>query len=241
MSEPEQSYYEIALTNRQALVAFGVLLAVVVVAFGAGFWVARDPDAVPPTADAEPAGEVGQAPLRPEPALEKVARAADPSTTLAEDVSGRAVGRPTATAAEPPATVPELEAEEPEAALALAAEPEPIAAPVAPSEAAPTPAAAAPTRPTTPNPAAASPAAAPAPAPGSVVVQVLATGDRLKAEGLVKRLEAAGYAAFLSPAGSGAATTYRVRIGPFANREAALPVQARVDRQFKVESWITAP
>ncbi len=237
MSEPEQSYYEIALTNRQALVAFGVLLAVVVVAFGAGFWVARDPDAVPPTADAEPAGEVGQAPLRPEPALEKVARAADPSTTLAEDVSGRAVGRPTATAAEPPATVPELEAEEPEAALALAAEPEPIAAPVAPSAAPPTPAAAAPTRPT-PAPAAASPAAV---APGSVVVQVLATGDRLKAEGLVKRLEAAGYAAFLSPAGSGAATTYRVRIGPFANREAALPVQARVDRQFKVESWITAP
>lgn len=236
MSEPEQSYYEIALTNRQALVAFGVLLAVVVVAFGAGFWVARDPDARPPVADAEPAGQVGQAPLRPEPALEKVARAADPSTTLAEDVSGRAVGRPTATAAEPPATVPELEAEEPEAALALAAEPEPIAAPVTPSEATPPPAAAAPAR-----PAPAPPAASPAPAPGSVVVQVLATGDRLKAEGLVKRLEAAGYAAFLSPAGSGAATTYRVRIGPFANREAALPVQARVDRQFKVESWITAP
>lgn len=233
MSEPEQSYYEVALTNRQALVAFGVLLAVVVVAFGAGFWVARDPHALPPAAEAEPAGQVGQAPLRPEPTLEKVARAADPSTTLAEDVSGRAVGQPTATAAEPPATVPELEAEEPEAALALAAEPEPIAPPVAAP--APTSTAAPPARPT------ATPAAAPTPAPGSVVVQVLATGDRVKAEGLVKRLEAAGYAAFLSPAGSGAATTYRVRIGPFANREAALPVQARVDRQFKVESWITAP
>ena len=238
MSEPEQSYYEIALTNRQALVAFGVLLAVVIVAFGAGFWVAREGSVPAVEGGGEAVAVVGQAPLRPEPALEKVAEAANPATTLVEDVSGRVPGPPATAAAEPPVSTPELEAEEPEVALALAAEPEPIApAPVvekAPDPSAPTP---------RPTPAAAPPTSTPTPAAaaGSVVVQVLATGDRGKAESLVKRLEAAGYAAFLSPAGSGAGTTYRVRIGPFASREAALPVQSRVDRQFKVESWITAP
>lgn len=246
MSESEHSYYEIALTNRQALVAFAVLLGVVLVAFFSGVWVAREGAATRAgqvVSEDGPEPALGTSPLRPEPELDRVARAADTSTTLVEDVTGRRPAAPS-TGSAPATSGAEGEVDpEPVGLLARAADPEPIEEPAAsepaPEAAAPTPSPRTPSRPGATAPTA--PAAAPVAADGAFVVQVLATGDRAKAEGLMRRLEAAGYAAFLSPLGAGAQTTYRVRLGPFETREAALPVQARVDRQFKVESWITAP
>ncbi|MEM8963482.1 MAG: hypothetical protein AAGD38_18510, partial [Acidobacteriota bacterium] len=44
MSEPESSYYEIALTNRQVLVGFVLLLVCVLAAFVSGVWVGRSSD-----------------------------------------------------------------------------------------------------------------------------------------------------------------------------------------------------
>ncbi|MGB5401730.1 MAG: hypothetical protein WBO71_16065, partial [Thermoanaerobaculia bacterium] len=45
----EPSYYEIALTNRQVLMVFVVLLVCVVVAFISGVWVGRGDDSELPT------------------------------------------------------------------------------------------------------------------------------------------------------------------------------------------------
>ena len=43
----EPSYYEIALTNRQVLVAFVILLCCVLAAFFAGVWIGRGSPARP--------------------------------------------------------------------------------------------------------------------------------------------------------------------------------------------------
>jgi len=47
----EPSYYEIALTNRQVLVVFVVLLVCVVVAFVSGVWVGRGSDSELPAVE----------------------------------------------------------------------------------------------------------------------------------------------------------------------------------------------
>lgn len=248
MSEqPGYSYYEVALTNRQALGAFATLLALVLGAFAAGVAVglwADDGAAEVAAAQAEDeAAVLGAAPLRPQPELALVAAAADTSTTLVEDVTGRPQAAPSTTLAPGQVAAAEDEvaaAAEPDATLAQAAEPveaEPVVLPRVETKAPAAAPAAAPRLPRA-EPAAAAPIDVPA---GAFVVQVLATADRGKADQLVRRLEAAGYAAFLSPAGNGAERTYRVRIGPFPTREAANPVAARVDRQFKVTSWVTPP
>lgn len=233
MSDSRHSYYEIALTNRQALVAFAVLLGAVLIAFFAGVWVARSEPDAPALVEGAPA-PLGSAPLRPEPQLARVAEAADTSTTLVEDVSGKRPAAPSTSAATEPATaaegepvIAEPEAGEPGASLARAAEPEPI-------QAASQPAATPPAEPSPPRPVISEPTT-------GFIIQVMATADLAKAEGLVRRLEAAGYSAYPSPTGSGATRTYRVRIGPYTTREKADQDAARVDRQFKVESWVTIP
>jgi cell division septation protein DedD len=66
-SEPrEPSYYEVALTNRQVLVAFVVLLICLLAAFLSGVWVGRGPAPPPRVAKAAPApaaAEPGAPPL----------------------------------------------------------------------------------------------------------------------------------------------------------------------------------
>ena len=60
MSDHEPSYYEIALTNRQVLIAFVILLVCLVAAFLSGVWVGRgDARPVPELVAAEAAGRPG--------------------------------------------------------------------------------------------------------------------------------------------------------------------------------------
>ncbi|HET9765718.1 MAG TPA: SPOR domain-containing protein, partial [Thermoanaerobaculia bacterium] len=85
------------------------------------------------------------------------------------------------------------------------------------------------------------PAAATAPAPsaappGALFIQVLSSRDELQARRLETRMRAAGYKAFLSPAGP----MFRVRIGPFAARAEAETAAAKARRDFRVDTWITA-
>lgn len=243
MSQPETSYYEIALTNRQIVTVFVVLLGCVVVAFLAGVWVGRgggEPPIEAVEAGVVPAGN-GERPLEHlqifsgdgelPPAEDLAAPAAEPPAGAAA-ASRR--GRPTETAvptgeatARPEATAPEPAAAEPEPPPPAQQRPAPAAkaaaAPATGSETAPPPAAEAP----------------PAPAESGLVVQVFSSKDLQQAERIVDRLRAAGYPALLAPVDVRGESMYRVRVGPYAERAEAQEVADRVRRQFRLETWIT--
>lgn len=223
MSEShEPSYYEIALTNRQVLFAFVILLVCLLGAFIAGVWVGRGGEiavaAVTPPAEGTAAGsgaedgtEVGGE------ELEKLSffgeeRADGPGTTLRDDL---AAGEPTG--GTPPAP-----------------------APPQPSPAAPMPAPPAAQAPAVSQPEpAAPPAAAPATATGGLVVQVFSSRDEEQAKKVVDRLNRAGITAFLSPVEVSGQTMYRVRMGPYSDRAEAQRVADQVRREHKLDTWIT--
>lgn len=218
MSEQyEQSYYEIALTGRQVLVAFVILLVCLVTAFFSGLWVGRgglDEGETPALVAEEPvevAPDVQQLsffeddpaqPVRDLPAV-----AADPrsDTTLAEDVgAGRREVEGAGEAAEGSETRP-------------------------PAGAQPAP------RPARP----AADAAAVDPASGDLVIQVFTSAEEAKAREVLARIERAGFRAFLSPVADGGRTLYRVRVGPFERRSQAEATASRLRESLNLETWIT--
>jgi len=108
----EPSYYEVALTNRQVLVAFAILLGCVLAAFLAGVWVGQDAtpadfEMAGQTTPAKPAGAevpsldlfAGEVPAASEPpSLDPAPR---PGTTLAEDLGAEPASPPSSEAAVP--------------------------------------------------------------------------------------------------------------------------------------------
>jgi DedD protein len=93
------------------------------------------------------------------------------------------------------------------------------------------------------TPAPAPPAAAPtagtgAPQPGTWIVQVHALRDRNVANGIVQRLAAKGYPAFLVPAGPPTGT-FKVQVGKYKDRDEALRVIERLKKEEQFNPWIT--
>lgn len=212
MSDHEPSYYEIALTNRQVLIAFAILLVCLVAAFLSGVWVGRGDAAPPPPRVAEEApAEAGAD--EPEP-LSFFSRDR-PADDGAGDEAGEAPGGG-ATLAEDP-----VEGGGGNAAGAGAAAPSP-------------PPAAEPPR---PAPAASAPAETSG--DGGFVIQVFSSRDREQAQSIVDKLVAGGRDAYLSPVEMDGQTMYRVRIGPFADREGAGKAADEVRHRFRLDTWIT--
>lgn len=225
----EPSYYEIALTNRQVVVAFVILLICLVSAFFSGLWIGRESAAraqqqivQAPAGPAEPQPgqeleefeffgdeqkQAEQADQEPAPTPATIAEtptaAGAADTTLLEDFGG------------------EDDEEEP-AEVAEAARPTPAPAPT------PTPAR---TAPATGNEARL--------ASGQVVIQVFSSGDEDQAESVRDRLSRGGHKAFLSPVQVGGRTMYRVRIGPFNSRGDAQKVAEQVRTGYKLDTWVT--
>lgn len=248
----EPSYYEIALTNRQVVVAFVILLVCVVAAFFSGVYIGRegtlrDQDqlvrATPPAQ--KPVDQEGQEldefeffggagsrqPASGKLPEETVAEAEpEPSpqdSTLLEDFGGEDV----ADAGEPaPAEEEGFVEEEP------APEPEPEPTPARPRKdrEETRPAAVPPVKEPTP-----APPAAPAAARGKVVIQVFSSAEQDQAERIRSQLVGAGQSAYLSPVKVGGTTMYRVRIGPFDSRADATKVAERVRKDHKLDTWIT--
>ncbi len=251
----ETSYYEIALTNRQVLTVFVILLACLVAAFLSGVWIGRRGGSLPVetvaaqtitsgvAAGEEPLGELrffsesgqGQGPggepgARPRRAAEPAPAAGPPQGAAAapEPQAGEAPSRSPARrepAVPPPATEPAAPSERPAAPAAAAPAP---ATPPAPAPAAPAPAAA------TAEPA---PAAEPT-ARSLVVIQVFSSSDRGQAERVVERLRTAGLPALLAPVEVSGRTMYRVRIGPYRDPDQAESVAERVRKEFRLDTWI---
>jgi cell division septation protein DedD len=236
----EPSYYEIALTNRQVVVAFVILLLCLVSAFFSGLWIGRESAAraqeqivrnVPPAPVAPQEGQEldelaffeddqkpgsGDAPVpdaTPTPAQD---------TTLLEDFGGE------------PEEVTEPDPDLPEGRRRRGGRnaandengEEDIAA--ATPAAAPTPARAAATA--TPEPRIAA---------GQVIIQVFSSPELDQAEKVRDRLVRGGHKAFLSPVQVAGRTMHRVRIGPFDSRAAAQKVAEEVRKGYKLDTWVT--
>lgn len=234
----EPSYYEIALTNRQVIVAFVLLLLCLVAAFFSGVWVGREGDAgggdqmvrnAPPPKEEKKEGQnleeleffesddAARPRQQPEPTP---APPEERDTTLAEDVGAdEAEPEPTPVTPRPQTppvrTAPEEEEDEEEIA-----------------EATPPPR---PRRTPTPAP----PAAEPARSSGDVVIQVFSSAEQDQAEKIRDRLVGGGHRAFLSPVEVAGRTMYRVRIGPFGTRDEAQKVAEQVRKGFKLDTWVT--
>jgi cell division protein FtsN len=240
----EPSYYEIALTNRQVVVAFVILLLCLVSAFFSGLWIGRESAAraaqdqivrnVPPSS-AEPeegqdleelaffedeqkpgSGETAPPDATPTPAQD---------TTLLEDFGGEPDE-----VTEPDPDLPEGRrrrgrgrnaAEEGGDELAEAAAPTPAPTPARPAG----------------SPAAATPE--PRIAAGQVVIQVFSSPELDQAEKVRDRLIRGGHKAYLSPVQVSGRTMHRVRIGPFDSRGAAQKVAEEVRKGYKLDTWVT--
>jgi cell division septation protein DedD len=74
--------------------------------------------------------------------------------------------------------------------------------------------------------------------PGTWVVQVHVLRDRTVAMRIVQRLIAKNYPAFLVAAGP-PANTFKVQVGRFKDRDAALKAVERLKREEQFNSWIT--
>lgn len=218
----EPSYYEIALTNRQVLIAFVVILGSILVSFLSGVWVGRK-DAPRPgegqlasIAENDPASEYEQLgffdrdsdadPVLGEPEKPdlKPLLGPPPSTgsTLAEEVGSAPPAAP------PPPPKPRQQAPPP---------PEPVPPP--------------------PPKTASPPAAA---AQEGFVIQVFSTRDEPQARKVLKRLKDGGFSAFMSPVQVDQQAMYRVRVGPFRERAEADEQAKKVRSKFRLDTWVTA-
>lgn len=226
----EPSYYEVALTNRQVLVSFVVLLGCILMAFVFGVWVGKE--------GSDPAAqELASEPMAPQemakleeleffhqpddgesspsaepldkPDLSRLARQPDSKSTLAEDVGSAAATDPSPASPPPPASAPPPPRQATQAAPPpAAAKPAPASGPTAPSE--------------------------------GFIVQVFSSHDRVQAQKVLDQMQQGGYRAFVSPKHTGGQTMYRVRLGPYDQKPPAEAAASDVTRQYKLETWVTA-
>lgn len=272
MVEPTQhepSYYEIALTNRQVVVSFVILLACLLGAFLSGVWIGRESTAraqealvrnTPPQQQAAKEGRnldelefFDARRKKVEEAGQREAVAAPPSSsTLADDFgskSNRKNDQVAQTVPSPAPPVSQPAVETPAPAPTRVAEP-PAADPDRLTKAErrklrrerqkAAEVAAAPTAPTTvPAKSAAKTASEPAVPKGSYVIQVFSSADKAQADSIRAKLTGGGQKAYLSPINRGGRTMYRVRIGPFKSRTDAQTVADKVRKGYKLDTWVT--
>jgi cell division septation protein DedD len=258
----EPSYYEIALTNRQVIVAFVILLVCLLSAFFSGVWIGRESSAraaeqqvvrnTPPPQAPQEGNKLEELEFfdSGNQAAEKPAqgRAEEPEetpkagTTLLEDVAGRQPADRSAPVEEEPAA-----RSEPAVPAGVDAQPDPAAerlerrnkrrakaeAAAALAETAPTPKPAPERAARTPEPA------APKVPKGSVVIQVFSSADKTQADRIRGQLAGGGYQAYLSPVEKAGHTMYRVRIGPFSSRDDAQKTAEKVRKGYKLDTWVT--
>ncbi len=220
----EPSYYEIALTNRQVVVSFVVLLACVLAAFASGVWLGRKGGAAMPPGEGQiAAAETDSGDLEQ---LEEFKFFSEQ-----QEQGGDAGG------GEPAAPEPETKASPPPPRQPATPPPPPRRQATPPPQPAPSPPP--PRRQATPPP---QPPAAPAAGESQegFVIQVLSTRDEARAKRVLSQLQRGGYPAFLSPVEVGSQVNHRVRIGPYPDRPPAEKAAQAINNKYKLDTWITA-
>lgn len=268
----EPSYYEIALTNRQVVSSFVILLGCLLVAFLSGVWIGKGqlasaetaqvlatppenatveagkPEALDFFEDIQTAGsDKGPEPkIPPRPGTEPtVVEKPEPSPDTIFEGEEAAVptpgtpvqgGRPAVAAASGKPSDKPLVRPEPPRAGSDAVKPAPSTGAEKPADRARREVA------EKPQPAGASrqPAAGGdrEPAPGAIIIQVFASPSRDEAIKVRDRLRKGGEKAYLSPSTKGT-PLYRVRVGPFKKRERAVAVAAKIQKTYKLDTWVT--
>ncbi len=254
----EPSYYEVALTNRQVLIAFVVLLTSIVAAFLSGVWIGRGGSSVART----PPGVSDHAAATVEAPLEQLtffngkdagARRQAPVASGAPAVAARPGETPAAALKpeEAPADASATEAMRQNLDATMAAN-RTVPAPTAGARSAASPASPSPagTRVGTPSapasadhaasaPTAKQPPAAKPAASGKTFVQVYSSTNAARAKEILAELKKAGFAVAVAETPKNGATSYRVRVGPYADRAKATAAASRLRRQFRLETWVT--
>ncbi len=255
----EPSYYEVALTNRQVLIAFVVLLTSIVAAFLSGVWIGRGGSApAGPTAGIIEASAATDPPLEQltffngkEPGARTAGSAAAPAPAAAAPAAGarsETATPPTAdAAAEESAT--EAMRQNLDATMAAnrtvpppATPGAPAAAPAgtrAPAQAPPAAVPAATTKPVATKPAATKPGTTKPAIAGKIFVQVYSSTNAARAKEIVAQLRKAGFGVAVAETPKGGGTNHRVRVGPFAERAKADAAAVRLRRDFRLETWVT--
>jgi len=261
----EPSYYEIALTNRQVIVAFVLLLLCLIAAFFSGVWIGRESgvraateqmvrNAPPPAEekkegqnleefeffDSAKQGKPAKGPQEGEKTTPPAPAPVQASKTPPPAASSAAEADTDSTLAE------DFGAEDTEAAPRTEP-PAPAAAQRAQSQKpAPAPERVAQAKPAQEPPAgrppkrpAEPPVAEPARGSGQVVIQVFSSAEKDQAVRIRDRLVGGGQKAYLSPVEVAGRTMYRVRIGPFDSRDKAQKVAEQVRKGFKLDTWVT--
>lgn len=276
----EPSYYEIALTNRQVVSAFVILLCCLLVAFLSGVWIGKGqlasvetaqvlptppenatveagkPEALDFFEDIQTAGsdkgpepkfppKPGTVPAvveKPEPSPDTIfegEEAATPTPGTPNGPNNR--GGRQAAAGEKPSDKPLVRSQPPRAGSEAGkpAASTPNGAPAGaekPADRARREAAEKPQ----PAGAARQPTAGGdrEPAPGAIIIQVFASPSRDEAIKVRDRLRKGGEKAYLSPSTKGT-PLYRVRVGPFKKRERAVAVAAKIQKAYKLDTWVT--
>jgi type IV secretory pathway VirB10-like protein len=251
-SEPQEpSYYEVALTNRQVLVAFVALLTCLLVAFLSGVWIGRGGTEA---AQAQAAASTSRAAVQ-EPPLEQLSFFNGSPTTGSATVKPPA---PAAPAAKPAGAAPaeaspapgqpaadESEAMRQNLEATMAANRETPAMKMAVGERTGAPSATA--DPAAPAAEAAPPAAKSAPPPaakpaagtGKIFVQVYSSNNGERAREITAKLRKAGFAVVLAEAPKGSGKNFRVRVGPFETRAKADEAAIRLRRDHRLDTWVT--
>lgn len=265
-SSHEPSYYEIALTNRQVVVAFIILLVCLLSAFFSGVWIGREGTGArvasaaedqirdtPPQKpqegqnleelaffdDRNPDPTAGDATEKPAPGVTPPQPAAD--STLVEEVTGDFGDEEPAAAKDDNANLTKAERrarrrEAREAAERRAAEEKAAVATQLASKPAAKPARAEEPPATTKKTSRSSEPSVPK---GSVVIQVFSSPDKAQADRIRNQLAGGGYSAYLSPVEKAGHTMYRVRLGPYGSRDDAQKVAEKVRKGYKLDTWVT--
>ena len=213
--EMDDGFHEIHLSGKQLFALFMATVVVSVVIFLIGVFVGRNVRSQQAAAAehlSDSAAALTPAPVRqpaPAPAAsESALEAAEPPT--------------------PPAETDELSykrrLEGPSSSESLKT---PAPAPPAPRPATPAPA-----------PQAAAAGTIGTPQPGTWVIQIHVLRDRTAANGIVRRLIAKGYPAFLVAAGP-PTSSYKVQVGRYKDKDEAQKVIERLKKEEQFNPWIT--
>jgi DedD protein len=219
----EPSYYEIALTNRQVLTIFVVLLTCLVAAFLSGVWIGRSDGGERPVE-----ASLGEA-------------SAEPATAQMTELNFFTDGSTAQRQGEPKTQSQGEARSEPPPRRPAPAGDEPVAAPPARAGSPLPPAPEPPPATTRSEPPASQPPpqSAPESATGRVI-QVFSTIDAAQADQLVRRLGEGGYPAYLVEESLQGRTTYRVRVGPYQQEARAVKIAEELRREYRLETWITS-
>jgi len=257
--EPEPSYYEVALTNRQVVTGFVILLACLFAAFLSGVWLgkggAETPSAAATVAQATPDAaqtpveqlsffnnrdatkRVGREPARPDAATPPEARPKEPAPADTEAEKLRQTLEAEMAAhrdAGKPAPEPEASTAAPGTRIRRDAAADAAAPTAKPEVPAPAPRQA---EASTSTGGATTSSDSPAAAP--IWIQVYSSTNGSNAENLAAKLRRSSFKALVLEAEGSGEKIYRVRVGPYARREDADRAAARLRREFRLDTWIT--